>query len=216
MSEASRKKMRGPFTEEHRRKLSVAEKGRVWSEERRKKVSQSLGGRKHSDEQIRKYIETRRGWKPSDETRKRMSDASKRRVLSAESLASFTAKMPRGERHWNWKGGITPLSHQLRNTPEYKEWRRLVFRSDFYVCGLCQKKGSKLQAHHIKTVSECPLLIFNVDNGISLCQTCHDKTRKHEKEFEEQFMQTIRERRKNHGHIPNHIADCSTYTFSGR
>lgn len=78
------------------------------------------------------------------------------------------------EKHWNWKGGVTPENHRLRNTPEYKEWRDAVYRRDRWTCQECGAKKS-IVAHHIKTFNEYPELRHSVPNGVTLCRSCHKK-----------------------------------------
>ncbi|MDD3906436.1 MAG: HNH endonuclease [Candidatus Omnitrophica bacterium] len=59
-----------------------------------------------------------------------------------------------------------------RNLPEYRDWRSKVFKRDNYTCQSCGSK-TKLQAHHIKQVILYPELIYDVDNGQTLCKDCH-------------------------------------------
>lgn len=78
-----------------------------------------------------------------------------------------------GESHWNWKGGVTPKNQKGRNSPSYKEWRAAVFRRDNYTCQMCGKRGGNLNAHHKKPWAEFPELRFSVENGVTLCHSCH-------------------------------------------
>jgi len=78
----------------------------------------------------------------------------------------------RGHHHYNWKGGITPASVTMRNSPEAKAWTRAVFKRDNFTCRACHKGGS-LEAHHIYPWAEFPSLRFEVSNGITLCSGCH-------------------------------------------
>lgn len=83
-----------------------------------------------------------------------------------------------GEKHWKWKGGISPENVKIRQTVEYKEWRRLVFLKDKFTCQKCGIKSEKnnfnyMEAHHIKAFSEYPELRFEVNNGLTLCENCH-------------------------------------------
>lgn len=64
----------------------------------------------------------------------------------------------------------------IRNSMEYKLWRKAVFERDRWTCIWCGYKGSKIQADHIKRFSEFPELRFAIDNGRTLCGDCHRKT----------------------------------------
>lgn len=91
-------------------------------------------------------------------------------------------KPPKGESHWNWKGGITNESHRIRTSSDYKEWRRDVFERDNYTCRKCGAEEN-LNAHHILPFSVYPKLRFDVDNGITLCKQCHIELHKKERKW---------------------------------
>ena len=76
----------------------------------------------------------------------------------------------------NWKGGITPLRHKLRNSIEYKQWRARVFQRDNYTCVKCGQRGGELQADHIMPVFYYPEMATEMFNGRTLCVKCHKKT----------------------------------------
>ena len=79
-----------------------------------------------------------------------------------------------GIKHWNWKGGV---DKGIWFTWEYKQWRKSVFKRDNYTCVLCgDKKGSNLEADHIKPRYSFPELTFELDNGRTLCHNCHIET----------------------------------------
>lgn len=78
-----------------------------------------------------------------------------------------------GEHHYNWKGGITPKNVRIRNSPEAKKWRMDVFFRDNFTCQKCNKKGNKLNAHHLYNFSSHKELRNEVSNGITLCESCH-------------------------------------------
>lgn len=85
---------------------------------------------------------------------------------------SFLSK----ERHYNWKGGITPLTKAIRNSLPYKEWRIAVFERDDYTCQHCGVRGAYLHADHIKPFALYPELRMDISNGRTLCVPCHKNT----------------------------------------
>lgn len=97
-------------------------------------------------------------------------------------LSCCQAEQIIGDRyHWNWKGGITPENVRQRNSVEYSEWRKAVFKRDNYTCCICHKVGGRLNAHHIKHWATNPELRFDVNNGITLCSECHKEIHRKKK-----------------------------------
>jgi hypothetical protein len=89
---------------------------------------------------------------------------------------SFTKESTKEEKNINWKGGITPENVKIRHSPEYKDWRTKVFKRDDYTCQNCESRGYRLHADHIKPFAYFPELRLAIDNGRTLCVTCHQKT----------------------------------------
>ena len=81
-----------------------------------------------------------------------------------------------GEKNPNWKGGVTELTYRLRYSTRGIDWRKKVFAKDNFTCQNCGIRGTKLQADHIKPVFLNPELIFDLNNGRTLCISCHRKT----------------------------------------
>lgn len=79
--------------------------------------------------------------------------------------------MPKGENHWNWQGGISK-ENDRRDSNDYKQWRKEVYKRDNYRCTKCGSK-EKLNAHHILSWKDYPEKRYDIDNGITLCQKCH-------------------------------------------
>ena len=74
-----------------------------------------------------------------------------------------------------WQGGITDELDKLRKSKEYKEWRTRVLKRDNYTCQCCgDNKGGNLHAHHIRNFKDNEDLRFDVNNGITLCDKCHN------------------------------------------
>jgi len=85
-----------------------------------------------------------------------------------------------GDKSATWKGGVTPEHLRIRNSKAYKDWRESVFIRDEYTCMSCNAKSGKgldvyLHAHHIKSFSKFPDFRFDINNGITLCKSCHYK-----------------------------------------
>lgn len=86
-------------------------------------------------------------------------------------------KHPNGNEHPNWKGGITPSHKTERKTKEYNEWRSSVYERDKYLCQIClDPSHNKLRAHHIFSFKSYPNKRYDIYNGITLCEECHDTT----------------------------------------
>lgn len=96
----------------------------------------------------------------------------------------------------NWKGGYCSDRRKVMGRKEYSAWRTSVYERDNYTCQECGKKGNEtggyLNAHHIKRYSEFPNLMFDINNGITLCQKCHRKTQGKEHLFEKKYLQHIK------------------------
>ncbi len=164
------------FSEETKKKLSEYHKknpikfwlGKKMSEEHKNKISQANKGRKLSDEQKKRISETHKGFKHSEESKKKIGKAAKGRIpwcmgtkgickansgsfkkgmisptkgkkLSAEHIRKSVETRMKNylkEKHWNWKGGIT-------NNPypsEFNKELKLKIRTrDNFTCCLCGK-----------------------------------------------------------------------------
>lgn len=100
-----------------------------------------------------------------------------------------------GSLHWNWKGGITPRIESLRHSDEFKRWRKSVYKRDGYNCMMpgCDKHGGEIHAHHIIPIYEEESKIFDINNGITLCRDCHEKTYGKELEYVKIFRDIIKD-----------------------
>lgn len=59
-----------------------------------------------------------------------------------------------------------------KNSYQYIQWVGIVKHRDGNTCQRC-KSTKRLQAHHIEPSSTCPEKVVDIDNGITLCQSCH-------------------------------------------
>jgi len=65
-----------------------------------------------------------------------------------------------------------------RSCEEYTYWRSNVFKRDDYTCKCCNKKGGKLESHHIKPYAIYIGDRYILENGLTLCYECHKKLHK--------------------------------------
>lgn len=65
-----------------------------------------------------------------------------------------------------------------RKLPENMDFVRLCLKRDNYTCQKCLHVGAKLQVHHIVPYSKDFALRFDINNGITLCISCHKKYHK--------------------------------------
>ncbi|TDX49118.1 HNH endonuclease [Orenia marismortui] len=57
----------------------------------------------------------------------------------------------------------------------YKNWRLKVYERDNFTCQKCgDDKGGNLVAHHIESFRDNPDLRLAINNGITLCEKCHN------------------------------------------
>lgn len=167
------------------------EKGHTMSAEMRAKISNKLRGIKRSPETLAKMRISGKlnNQKISVEAHKRQGDKLRGRKYTEERLIKCKERFIIKENHPNWKGGITPVVMQIRNSLRMRQWISDVFRLDDFTCQDCFARGGKLNAHHLKSFSliykenniktlqdalDCEEL-WDLNNGQTLCVDCHKK-----------------------------------------
>lgn|SRR3990167_7727710 len=160
-------------TTEHKQKIglanSIALKGKKQSLETIKNRALKLKGNKNvlgkhwfwSNEAKENFSKQRIGIVFSDEHKKNLSKT------------QFKKGQMSGKNNINWKGGITPLNHKIRNSQEYRQWHKEILKKDGYRCFDCGKKGGDLEVDHIYSFAKYPSLRFEILNGQTLCRFCH-------------------------------------------
>jgi len=134
--------------------------GKSKSEDHKKKIKETLK-RKHKTGEIKNSESIfKKGHKNSEIAKKKMGEQAKKRI---------------GDKSANWRGGITPLNMKIRNSLEYRLWRKAVFERDKDKCIWCGS-NKEIQADHIKPFALFPELRFAIDNGRTLCEDCHRNT----------------------------------------
>lgn len=159
--------------------------GKHLSEETKLKLSKALTGKPGP----------RKGKKHTKETIEKMRKSHKGAIVSKEHREKLRKAMKGlrvGAKHPMWKGGITIEHTKIKNSFEYREWRRLVYERDRFTCLKCGVKAGKLIAHHIESFGDNPELRVEIENGATLCKNCHDnfhctygRGKNNRKQFEE-------------------------------
>jgi 5-methylcytosine-specific restriction endonuclease McrA len=114
----------------------------------------------------------------------------------------------------NYKGGITPLTHTIRELSESRQWIKDVLAKSNYKCAECGAKGY-LEAHHIiqfsilfqeflQTYNQFSPIedketlarlatsyepFFDVSNGKALCLKCHKRPGRDNRKTPARFVQ---------------------------
>lgn len=127
---------------------------------------------------------TRLGHKNSIETRRKIKEARVNQIFTPEQKLEISKRVAK-----EWKDGVRKpealswyidgrhrANKPIKQSIEYKLWRKSVFERDDHTCQDCKLRGGELQGHHIKPQSVYPELRFAIDNGVTLCRTCHMKT----------------------------------------
>ena len=88
-----------------------------------------------------------------------------------------------GSNNPKWKGDAATTKRNGRELPIYRDWRKAVFGRDFYTCKCCGARNGngkyiRLEAHHIRNWKDNPNLRYDVNNGITLCSSCHTRFHK--------------------------------------
>lgn len=97
----------------------------------------------------------------------------KSRFCSRPCQYNWKSENERGVNNKAWRGGMRQLRARVMSTREYKNWRKQVLTRDQRTCQQCGSKRH-LHAHHVLFLSTHPELMFDVDNGLTLCHPCHD------------------------------------------
>lgn len=91
-------------------------------------------------------------------------------------LRKHPEKIPHGEKHPNWKGGISALPYSF----DFKRMRKKVDRKKCFICG---GAVGKIDVHHI----DYNKMNSSVSNLVPLCVSCHMKTNYNRDYWKEYF-----------------------------
>ena len=124
---------------------------------------------KHRSEETKRKLREANTKNPVNYWKGKKIPAEARRKMSLAKIG-----MHLGDKHPNWKGGITPENIKIRFSVEYRLWREAVFALDNWTCQKCGERGGmELHAHHVKNFSTNPALRFDISNGVTFCEKDH-------------------------------------------
>jgi len=166
-----------PRSDDVRKKISIANKGRVFTPEWKTKISNSLKGnalregKKQPESAKEKLRISRIGKKASKETKEKMS------------------LCRRGKDNPAWLGGVSFGKYCPKFNDEFKERVRAFFDYKCLECGNPQN-GEKLTVHHIQynkqTCCDGSIPMF-----APLCRNCHAKTNFNREQWEQKYADMI-------------------------
>ena len=95
--------------------------------------------------------------------------------LNQKYCSKSCARSDTNGRHGNaWKGGKTRAVLVTRQKKQYREWRAAVLARDGHKCTDCGSI-SDLHVHHIKSFDKFPESRYDIDNGKTVCESCHSR-----------------------------------------
>jgi len=93
-----------------------------------------------------------------------------------------------GKKSLRSKANITNLWRAVYKSDQYRAFKAAVRKKHGYICQVCKQKGTRknrLHVHHIRPKA-CHLdSIFDIDNGMLLCQVHHIEEHRRMKEVGE-------------------------------
>jgi len=160
--------------------------GKKMSEETRKLMRESQKNRSPPSEETRKKIsKTLMGHGHSEKTKKKISKTLIGRHCSPET------EFKKGEEHFLFNNWSSLLPYDKNWT---KKFKRLIRKRDNYVCMLCRSHSEKLnhtlEIHHINYDKKCTI----PQNCVSLCKSCHTRTRANRQHWTKFFQSLLLER----------------------
>lgn len=88
--------------------------------------------------------------------------------------------MPKGKEHHAFNPELSLEERlQKRDYWELIQWRLDVYKRDNYTCICCNDdKGGNLNAHHLNGYNWDIINRLNIDNGVTMCEKCHNNFHK--------------------------------------
>ena len=158
--------------------------GRIVSDKTKRRISVANTGKERTEEARRNYSVSgkAKNKKYTDEEKRKISETAKRlgygKWMTGRKVPEYVKEKisKKAIERYDRIGRKQSINLAIRGRTEYKLWRKAVFERDNYTCIWCGQHGGKLNADHIKPFAVFPELRFAIDNGRTLCVSCHGKT----------------------------------------
>lgn len=191
----------GPNNSGHFKKgFTPWNKGKILGAQSPELIAKRFRGRtnfKHSDETKAKMRAikldrlSRLGYINTPEIRAKISSTLTGRKNPAHSLRMRGRSGPSSPR---WINDRTQLKTDRRHAYDtrYREWMFKVKTRDGWKCKIADTNCSgRMEAHHILTWRDFPELRYQINNGITLCQHHHPRTRVGEMQMVTAFQELV-------------------------
>lgn len=137
---------------------------------------------KRMDVAMRSVSENRKGIHHSERTKEKIGNALKKAYESERKIKptkgesfSYENEFHKGDKPWNYKGGIISISFLKQHGVNSEEWQELakkIRKRDNYICQYC----GNIPSFHVHHIIPRRIKIDNhPDNLITLCEHCHPK-----------------------------------------
>lgn len=141
-------------SEEHKQKM----KDNHWS---KKGMESAFKGKQHTEE-VKQHLKSK--------TLNQFNNLSDEDYLKHRIKSS----LQKGRTFESFNGFTSPENTRIRQSAEGKAWTLDVLSKANFTCDKCGLRGGKLHAHHKNAFASFPEQRFDIDNGVCLCESCHD------------------------------------------
>lgn len=154
------------FSEESKRKISIANTGHKSSDETRKKISEATSG----------INNPRYGATITPEQRQKQSESMKKFYQEHPEVLIMQSENRIGELASNWRGGISFEPYCPKFNQDLKERVRTFFDNACITCGKTAKENGKaLSVHHVE-YDKSACCDGEPVHFAAMCHRCHSKT----------------------------------------
>lgn len=85
----------------------------------------------------------------------------------------------KGKEHYRYNHDLTEEDRMGRRLQEgYNDWSKQVKEKNNYTCQRCGQIGGKLCSHHLDGYNWCKEKRLDINNGVCLCEKCHNEFHK--------------------------------------